>query len=508
VTLTKLHEATASAAPPRLFERVRLVTMQPSGYAHSDVFAELVEGLAAAFAALGSQVDAVTNGPLLKDGINLVFGAHLLAPDASLPANCVVVNLEQLRNGIFAQPHYLDLLRHHLVLDYSPRNIARLREATGNPNIHRLPIGHMPSLGRIAGALQQDIDVLFYGSLNERRSAIIDALDKAGLRVLTLPLGAYGAERDAAIARAKIVLNMHYYEDKIHEIVRTSYLLSNRKAVVSECEPDTEIDDDVREAIVAVPYARLVETCVALARDDARRRAVESRGFEIFSQRNQADMLAQTLLQCSTPLPGRINLGSGKAYDPDRLNIDIDPKWCPDLLADLTEPFDSGRILYSCRFGLVRLDPGRFDEISAIDVLEHVPALVRMMTRCLELLRIGGAMRIVVPYDLSWGAWQDPTHIRAFNERSWLYYTTWHWYLGWIEARFDLAEMKMKLSPVGEALRKRGVADEELFRTPRAVDEMQVVLVKRACTDAERQQAHAFLGTGRNAGAANDRALS
>jgi len=43
------------------------------------------------------------------------------------------------------------------------------------------------------------------------------------------------------------------------------------------------------------------------------------------------------------------------------------------------------------------------------------------MTNCLKLLRVGGVFKILVPYDLSYGAWQDPTHIRAFNERSWLY---------------------------------------------------------------------------------------
>ena len=91
--------------------------------------------------------------------------------------------------------------------------------------------------------------------------------------------------------------------------------------------------------------------------------------------------------------------------------------------------------------------------------------------------------------------------MRAFNERSWLYYTDWHWYLGWTEARFDMREMGMKLSAVGEALRQRGVAGDELFRVPRAVDEMQVVLVKRLCSEAETQQASAYLGSARGAGA-------
>ncbi len=476
--------------PPRLFERVRVVTIRPPDYPHSAAFDELSATFAAAFAALGAQVDVTTNQPLQGEGVNFVFGAHLVAPNYPLPPNCVIVNLEQMRNGVFAQPYYLDLLKRHPVFDYSPRNVARIREQTGNAHVHLFKPGYMSAATRIAPA-REDVDVLFYGVVNERRKQVLDALAAAGLVVKALP-GIYGAERDAWIARSKLVLNVHYYDDKIHEIVRTSHLLANRKVVVSECDADTEIDGDIRDALVAVPYDKLVETCIALVRDEARRKALAQRGFEIFSRRDQAAELAQLLPQLSKALPTRINLGSGKAYDPERLNIDIDPKWAPDLLLNLAAPAGLRQIVFSKRFGLARLEPGQFDEITTMDVLEHVPDLTTFMTRCLELLKTGGAMRIGVPYDLSWGAWQDPTHVRAFNERSWLYYTDWHWYLGWTEARFDMKEMGMKLSPIGEALRQRGVQGDEIFRTPRAVDDMQVVLVKRLLSDAEKAQAIAY----------------
>jgi hypothetical protein len=467
---------------------------------HSAAFDELIALFVAAFSALGAQVDGAANQPLVGEGINIVFGAHLVAPTVTFPANTIIVNLEQMRGGLLVQPHYIELLRRHLVLDYSARNVERIREMTGNAHVHVFKIGTMSALTRIAPAPQQDVDVLFYGSLNERRRAILDALAARGLVVKALS-GIYGAERDAWIARSKLVLNVHFYEDKIHEIVRTSYLLANRKAVVSECDADTEIDADVRDSLAAVPYDKLVGTCVALARNDARRHALEQAGFERFSLRNQARLLAPLLAQLSRPLPRRINLGSGKSYDPQQLNIDIDPKWQPDILGDISKPTGLKQIFLSPRFGLSRLEPGQFDEITARDVLEHVPDLVALMTRCLELLRVGGSMRIGVPYDLSWGAWQDPTHIRAFNERSWLYYTDWHWYLGWDEARFIIDQLNMVFTPIGEALRKRGVANEDIFRTPRAVDSMQVTLVKRLLSEQEKQQTLAYQkGPARNAG--------
>ncbi|MCG5074017.1 hypothetical protein [Paraburkholderia tagetis] len=477
---------------PRLFERVRIVTIQRADYTHGAAFREYAFGLLVAFAALGARVDAADNELLTGEGVNVVFGAHLLDPGIALPPNTIVVNLEQMRAGWPAQfPHYIALMRRHVVFDYSPSNVERVRELTGNPHVHLLKPGYVPALTTIEPAGNQDVDVLFYGSLNERRHKILDGLREAGLVVQHL-MGVYGAARDQWIARSKIVLNVHFYDDKIHEIVRTSWLLANHKAVVSECEPDTEIDDDVRAAIVAVPYGELVKSCVALVKDDARRREVEQRGFEIFARRDQAAMLAAVLAQVSRPVPRRINLGSGKAYDPEQLNIDIDPKWQPDILGDLANPAGLKQIFFSPSYGLTRLEAGQFDEITAMDVLEHVPDLVTFMTNCLELLRVGGAMRVGVPYDLSHGAWQDPTHVRAFNERSWLYYTEWHWYTGWTHARFNLAQLNMTLSPVGQALKTRGVPDEEIFRTPRAVDDMQAVLVKRMLTAPESERAVAW----------------
>ena len=98
-----------------------------------------------------------------------------------------------------------------------------------------------------------------------------------------------------------------------------------------------------------------------------------------------------------------------------------------------------------------------------------------------------------MPYDLSWGAWQDPTHVRAFNERSWLYYTDWFWYLGWTEDRFDLVQFELVLSPVGEELKKQQVKNEDLVRHPRAVDQLRVTLRKRPLTAEEKRLVSGYL---------------
>ncbi len=174
--------------------------------------------------------------------------------------------------------------------------------------------------------------------------------------------------------------------------------------------------------------------------------------------------------------PLTLNLGSGKDWRDDCLNADIQARVKPDWEVDISK-VRYGAIVQT-RFGEVEIRQEMFDKIIANDVLEHIPDLVGAMTNCKNLLKPGGEFHIHVPYELSVGAWQDPTHVRAFNENSWLYYTDWHWYLGW-EDRFYMKQMAFNLSEYGNELAEKKVSDAEILRTPRAVDSMSVILCKQ-----------------------------
>lgn len=182
-------------------------------------------------------------------------------------------------------------------------------------------------------------------------------------------------------------------------------------------------------------------------------------------------------------VPRRIHLGSGSEFQAELLNIDIDARWRPDIVIDIGSDFLSSKARFKTeRFGEIALSPAGFDQIYAHHVLEHVRDLVRAMTNCLTLLRVGGVFDIEVPYDLSHGAWQDPTHVRAFNERSWIYYCEWFWYLDWRTHRFKVRSLELVSSPIGEELFRQGVAQDVVSRTPRAVETMRVSLEKIALT--------------------------
>jgi hypothetical protein len=92
---------------------------------------------------------------------------------------------------------------------------------------------------------------------------------------------------------------------------------------------------------------------------------------------------------------------------------------------------------------------------------------------------------------VSYGAWQDPTHIRAFNERSWLYYTDWFWYMGWSDARFIQDELSFDLSELGMNMQRSEIPFDQILRTPRAVDSMLVRLRKIPLSEGDRKELEA-----------------
>lgn len=263
---------------------------------HAEAFAELAQTLLEGFAQLGLPARIGVN-ELAEGAINLILAWHLLpeALETRLPGQVILYNLEQLddRNAHLRE-RLARLSGTCEIWDYSRRNIEILRAAGFTAPVQLVPIGMVPGLVRIPKPEVQDIDVLFYGSVNPRRAVVLQTLEAAGLAVRAV-FGVYGPERDALIARAKVVLNLHYYETSIFELVRVSYLWANRKAVVAECHAATELDPGLAGAARFVPYAGLVEACRELVADAGAREALERRGYEVMAARPEAEILRQVL---------------------------------------------------------------------------------------------------------------------------------------------------------------------------------------------------------------------
>lgn len=256
----------------------QLVLIKPEGFGFVESFREVIEVLQEGLVTLGHSVRIQTNR-IDSDGIAVIFGIHHLDPAhvERLPPQSIIYNLEQLAPGYpwFSEP-YVKLLTRFRVWDYSARNVAYLRRQGRPAAVSHLPFGYSPCLARVPAAQTEDVDVLFFGVNTDRRGRVLQALVERGLNVVALS-NVWGAERDAWIARAKVVLNMHQADIGEFESVRVLFLLANGKAVVSETAPDEPIDAALQGAFCAVPHAGLVEACVQLVADGEARRALQLR---------------------------------------------------------------------------------------------------------------------------------------------------------------------------------------------------------------------------------------
>ncbi len=137
---------------------------------------------------------------------------------------------------------------------------------------------------------QKDVDVLFYGELLDRRRTVLEAL---GARCHVKFLwNVYAAERDAWIARSKIVLNMHLHDGHIFEQARVSYLLNNRAFVVSESAADNPYGDD---SLLSAAYEDLVEVCLDYVQRTDDRKRIADRGYEQIRSQPMAENLRKAL---------------------------------------------------------------------------------------------------------------------------------------------------------------------------------------------------------------------
>lgn len=66
------------------------------------------------------------------------------------------------------------------------------------------------------------------------------------------------------------------------------------------------------------------------------------------------------------------------------------------------------------------------DELFVSHYIEHTPNLIKFMDECFRILKPGGKLTIIAPYYTSMRCWQDPTHLRAISEATFLYFNkTW-----------------------------------------------------------------------------------
>ena len=249
-------------------EKFNICLVQPENYIHSMAFLELGELIHYSLLELGYESTLSTNNivPTFK---NILIGCHLLEPSviSKLPSKTVILNTEQVYGE--ATPWSQNIFswaKNFEIWDYSTRNIEKFNELEIR-GVKHLKIGFQKELARLDNSKPKEIDILFYGCINDRRKYILDQLVAKGVKVKTL-FGVYGKERDDWIEKSRIVLNHHFYNSHIFEVVRVFYLMTNSIAVLGEVNNTTSIDSIYKSGIYSAKYEELVSKCVEILSQD------------------------------------------------------------------------------------------------------------------------------------------------------------------------------------------------------------------------------------------------
>jgi len=104
----------------------------------------------------------------------------------------------------------------------------------------------------------------------------------------------------------------------------------------------------------------------------------------------------------------QLDIACGKNKKPGFTGVDI---WDgADIVADLEKfpwPFEDNSV----------------DEIFCSHYIEHTPDLISFANELYRIMKAGAKAEIIAPYYSSIRAWQDPTHLRAISENTYLYFS-------------------------------------------------------------------------------------
>lgn len=390
-----------------------ILIVSPPDYIHSAAFNEVATTLHSGLTVLGH--DSIITKIPFSDRYNIVLGCNLLpTSNLKLPRNSILYNLEQISiDSPWFSTELLQFFRNYPLWDYSEINLKALAKM-GITNVQHLPIGYIPEISKIPQA-NQDIDVLFYGSINQRRKHIIDKLIDKGVNVQVIH-GLYGSQRDEFIARSKVVLNIHFYKAKVFEIVRISHLLANTKFVISETGPHSEDQQYFYPGLVFSEYDNLVDTCLEYLDSVHDRELIANQGYQLISQRPIEKYLTD-LISFLEPISVdesyevetlKIDIGCGSKKHHGFIGVDIFPAPSVDVVADLSIKFP--------------FRDNSVDQIIANDFIEHLTDRIHTMNEIWRVCKPNALVDIFVPSSDGRGAFQDPTHVSFWNINSFQYY--------------------------------------------------------------------------------------
>lgn len=187
-----------------------------------------------------------------------------------LPSYYFAFQMEQSVSSRWFTEDYFHTLEHSVaIMDYSLKNIDFLQEEAGFPyqRLFYTPVSNLPSEMVFPNAAavkkEAEYDVVFYGDVNSpRRKRIVEEL---GRRFKLLVVSeVFGEALYSELNRAKVVVNIHYYETALLETTRIYECLSLGLNVISEVGSDQSEHALLDEWVRFTPINDVEAMCSAI----------------------------------------------------------------------------------------------------------------------------------------------------------------------------------------------------------------------------------------------------
>lgn len=191
---------------------------------------------------------------------------------------------EQTTSKWFTEAYIQALKKAEFVWDFSPLNASRCI-GQGIKNVCWVPV-RVPMDVFVYNTkwfnyhyceeVEEDIDVLFYGSDSFHRREMFELLSKIpNCRVAFRYYTLFGEERENLLHRSKIVLNLHYWPGGALDVHRIEYACSRGKCIVSEPSADHMLDQTYSKCVDFAQYRDIPSRVKFLLKNNRARLTLE-----------------------------------------------------------------------------------------------------------------------------------------------------------------------------------------------------------------------------------------
>lgn len=248
--------------------RFNVTIVWPGTSDDAAAFSPTAVAVAAALRELGHEVTETRNRIEPPPWTNVLFGWNLVASADWLDGRRVILwQLEHLDVSV-PWTKFLAILaqRSCAVWDFDAAGRDTLRTRLGVPGALCVPLGHHAALATVPPGVAPDHDAVFFGARTPRREAMVAACRAAGLTV-EWPGYAWGPERDAIVARSRVVIASPSSEWHGFDQVRASQMLASGRLLVAETAGRPWAPAWAR-LVRRVPFDRIAATAAGVARLD------------------------------------------------------------------------------------------------------------------------------------------------------------------------------------------------------------------------------------------------